>query len=74
MLLMTYLNNFFKFIICNLSQEPTTFCKSSGSSSGKSLSRSCCIPILNIINLLKIPYSKYIKPIQTKRFIVFKKK
>ena len=33
-----------------------------------------CIPILNIINLLRVPYSKYIKPIQIRRFIIVKKK
>jgi hypothetical protein len=33
-----------------------------------------CIPIFNIINLLKIPYSKYIKPIQIRRFIISKKR
>jgi hypothetical protein len=33
-----------------------------------------CIPIFNLIDLFKIPYSKYIKPYQIRRFIILKKK
>ena len=33
-----------------------------------------CIRFLNIINLLKTPYSKYIKSIRVKQFIIVKKR
>lgn len=74
MLLMTYLNNFFKLIICRLSQVSTTFSKSRCITSDLSPPKNLCILIFNIINLIKIHYSNYIKSIQIRRFIVLKKR
>ena len=74
MLFITYLNNFFNLIIWSLSQAPSACIKSSDITFETSPTGSRCILILNIINLLKTPYSKYIKPIQIRRFIIVKKR